>query len=486
MPTAFLFAALAATAVTYEWRPVDDAQGGHEYVVTVEQELLQAAEEGGPSTFRSDVPQDVKRIRSVVVKLGDGPQRHGVLKPPVDAEAIDDEQFAPIRHTVYQQTYPPQGYPPQGYPPVPTAMEQGFSEYNTPAAEPRKSIGSQLAKGTEKVIDGTGRVIKDTGEAIEGTALNIRDGFRHMVNPTATTTTTTAAVATPQAPGAYQPYAYNQQTPTAAYPPIPSLTPTAASPQGYPGSSGPPVLTTPTGAQSPPPGQSPPPLPPSGLPSASGGNPSVDPSQYSGQTAPRGGQAFVSFSEQEEETFAPIRDSRSDNSNSYRTNQVQSHQPPAQGQYAPNNQYPPGGQQSQPPAANDDPWPPWPDSNQSAPPYNHGQYAGGANGGYPPRPTTASYGPSAGGQAPDPASWNPNSIDGQASVGGQQNDQQSAGADPPPSSGKSSWYAVVAVAAIGSIAWNFYLGMNYIDARNKYRAALRRSGRAYSEVIDDM
>jgi hypothetical protein len=33
--------------------------------------------------------------------------------------------------------------------------------------------------------------------------------------------------------------------------------------------------------------------------------------------------------------------------------------------------------------------------------------------------------------------------------------------------------------------WNFYLGMNYIDARNKYRAALRRSGRAYSEAFED-
>ncbi|QDU90227.1 hypothetical protein Pla175_36290 [Pirellulimonas nuda] len=44
------------------------------------------------------------------------------------------------------------------------------------------------------------------------------------------------------------------------------------------------------------------------------------------------------------------------------------------------------------------------------------------------------------------------------------------------------WLVFASLAALASLAANLYLGMNYIDLRNKFRSALRRSGRGYTRA----
>lgn len=50
--------------------------------------------------------------------------------------------------------------------------------------------------------------------------------------------------------------------------------------------------------------------------------------------------------------------------------------------------------------------------------------------------------------------------------------------------GEKPWELLVVstLGCLGSLAANLYLGMNYIDLRHKFRAALRRGGRGYDSL----
>ncbi|TWT76923.1 hypothetical protein Pla123a_23480 [Posidoniimonas polymericola] len=509
MSSVILFAALAATGITYEWRPQGDPHGGHEYVVTVEPELMQSALDGDTRTFRSDVPDNVKHVSSVVVKLGEGaaqPQRHGVLKPPVlddssNDPALDDEEFAPIRHTVRQQTYPPQNYSAQQYP-APNSLEAGFNDWSTTVDQQRKSIGSELTKVGEKLVDETGRAFRNGGQMVEGTIANANDGLKSLINPGVNQTA--AVGAAPQPGSGYTPYSYNQPTnsqngqPT--YPPAAAQSNTPSN-QPYGSVSG----ISPTqgqsvnpnqqatgqqnwnsGAAPPPLGANPPqnsnwqnqaptnqsPYPPSNQQQPNRGG-TQDLSQYASTQGGGNGQAYTDFSSQRDdsydERFAPIGSPQNPSSQNANSQNASSGQPTNQGQ------------------AGDSPWPSWPTTPaaNTTPPQT-AQYGGAGN--Y--QQQNASYPPAAPGD--NPADWGTGNM-GAGNMGApyptpQQQPTTTVATDVTDQKSRSEpwWYGTVALAAIGSIAWNFYLGMNYIDARNKYRAALRRSGRAYSEVLDDM
>lgn len=516
MCSSLMLATLAAFGVTYQWQPIEDGQGGHEYVVTVEPELIQAALDGDAKTFASDVPANVKQVRRVRIVLGDGQQesvqdlvqeagsavkRHNVARPDFDKPTLGADE--PVRHTVRQYSYSNQPTGSQ------SAMEQGFQQYNTPTAEQRKSIGGELYKGAEKVVDETGRVLRDAGEATRGTFENMRDGVRSVL----TGPTPTAAAAQPN--GAYQPYSYNQPSPTSA----PLYTaPTGAAGNQYPTYSQP-TGNQPTGAAQPgstwqsnqsqpsyqqPTGQQQP------TTTAPGG-------QYAGPSAtPTGVSQPTDYRNSNPPAYGDNRFSNTQYSNQGNTN-PQNGSPNSNpsfvnlidpsgdsapdlvdlsptGQSGGNNQpgyQPPAGQWPQAPSvpnpgstagqnSQSDPWGAWPASNQGGAtqqPSNQPPTGYGSN--YPP----------AGGQYTgnqNPNNW-PGAIDtpGPSGQNPQAGQPVQMGEGLPANNASYPWMTLVTVAAIGSIAWNFFLGMNYIDARNKYRAALRRTGRAYSDAYDD-
>ena len=60
MDAALMLLYLVAAGVNYRWQPAKDADGGYEYIVQVEPELLDAMQRGEPTPIESNVPADVR------------------------------------------------------------------------------------------------------------------------------------------------------------------------------------------------------------------------------------------------------------------------------------------------------------------------------------------------------------------------------------------------------------------------------------------
>lgn len=485
---------------------------------------------------------EAQLVNDWIAAANEIPRTHTVTRASFEGQAK--------RHTVHQQTYPPAptyaqptpSYPPPApayaqpapyyaqptpsyaqptpaYPPgtasTTNAINQGFQDQATP--EQRKTIGSGLASGTGKIIGGTGRVLKSGGEMFAGTAANIGDSASSAFHKGEKKPATAASAS----PGGYQPYAYNQPTyatvPASAFSPTPTAASAPAPPP--PGSVTLPANSPLLGGQSNPwastnqpqstaggqsyqtPQSQPQPLPQQGggynaSPQyASGGASTSQPGlvTLSGANTSQSGAAMVPLSggassnsyqasgqagypqrPQRERQFPGFGSSSSSNTQ---------HRPPQNSSPNPDMTARGGGQDS---------FSKWTLTSTSAPPP-----AGNAQ---PPSaaPQTVSYGGSNPGAnpVPSPSGWVkpvegptaslPNVPPLDASQPYVNVNNPNGGPLNGPNSGSSRWFPLVLVAAIGSIAWNFYLGMNYIDARNKYRAALRRSGKAYAEAFDDV
>lgn len=499
MSAATLLAIIAATGVTYDWRPLDDDQGGYEYVVNVEPELAKAALAGGGRTFASDVPDHVGQVRSVRVIIGERggepqlahtdmvPLRHAVAKPVIEETAR--------KHTVLQQSYPAMNSLEQGF-------QQQSQQFYNEAQQQRKSIGSELSRGMDKLTTETQNALRNGAEMIEGTAQNMRDGLRSVVQPGGNQ-------AAPS--GGYQPYSYNAGASQPPYSGQPTAQPNVYANGAYPQN----TAQQNTAQQNP--GQQNPGATPT-YPQLSPPTTQAPPSNWTAgnqnTTTPAGGYAGndyrnngadqrypnQSYSQQQQQPGASPRahvdfvgaggpyanddsmvslprESDRGASNNYGQQPYQQQRPTQQSGW--DNSVGGAGNTTADNQSNTDPWGPWPttatptSTQQPAPGQQQVGYGSGA--GNPP--------------GANPSGWVP-PIDNQAQtpslppVGGQATD----GASPPtaPQTDRTTWFPLVLVAAIGSIAWNFYLGMNYIDARNKYRAALRRSGKAYADAFDEV
>ncbi len=423
---------------------------------------------------------------------------HSVARPN-----WDDQGASPTakRHTVRQQPYPPQYPPNPAYPPAapayppPSPIEQGFQQYGAPAPqytatapEPRKSIGSEMYKGGEKLVNGTGKVLNDTGQAIEGTAKNMSDGFRRMFDPASVTPTAAPLPpGTPQ-PNGFQAYSYNQpvSSPTAfnqgaGFPPPPAVNVQANTVAQPP--------ATPSGWTAPP-------------PTANINNPQFPP--QSQQTPPPAEQNPQRYNSGASSPYVNLVDPRGNDPAGQNGMVDLRNQGPSANVHQ-TNTGPGFHQQPQNPSAF-----PSPPSNQQWPnhnPANHPNPNLTANnthsnnngndpwGDWPPRPSNPNLQPPGNTQTVGYGGGNPNPGQDASKWGGSNIGPSNQGPNGPNNDNSgviqaqqqksTPWTPIVLIAAIGSIAWNFYLGMNYIDARNKYRAALRRSGRAYAEGLDD-
>lgn len=228
-----------AIAVTYDWVPIDDQQGGYEYIVQVEPQLVAAAQAGQLEAIESNVPQYLGRVRRIRVVLGGNHSasaladkqieltsdrsntpkrevgnRHRVAKPPQSQDDERGEHSVLKRHTVRQPITG--GQAAQGFTPSTQLreLEQGFkqatgqmnsagqsiaegfqnglqqSENALRTAQqtlggqqnqPRTTIGSELLNGAQNLRNRTQDRLSRTGDAIEGTAENLRDGVKNLL-----------------------------------------------------------------------------------------------------------------------------------------------------------------------------------------------------------------------------------------------------------------------------------------------------------------
>lgn len=234
----------ATQAVTYDWHPLNDKRGGYEYIVQVEPELVAAAQAGQLEAIESNVPQYLGPIRRIRVVLGGnqsakvladraaskpvtltsrqnrtaaakGQQRHKVAKPVRKPTGKNGERSV-LKHTVRQPITG--GQASQGFTPSTQLqeLEQGFQRATNqigeagnsvaqgfqnglqqgenalrtaqqtlgqqPEQSPRTTIGGELLNGAQNLRQRTRERLGQAGDAIEGTAENLRDGTRNLLN----------------------------------------------------------------------------------------------------------------------------------------------------------------------------------------------------------------------------------------------------------------------------------------------------------------
>ncbi|TWT90113.1 hypothetical protein Mal64_04960 [Pseudobythopirellula maris] len=271
MDAATIALMLAAFGANFGWVPVDSsvdapaeaasAQDGavepvsYDYTIQLGADDLEALREGVPAIV-SHIPDAVQPLRSVRVVVGsgaverryhasdreaehqipatDGPSAvaYRVAKPvvpdwprdgwqgvgSVDLDDISSADETGQRHTVYQS---PNVYTPQLQEGFSRAAEQTQAAQNWALAQEqrRRSIGSELQNGAQKLFEGTGRVLNDTGEVIQGTVLNTRDGLQRLVGAEPAPAGSNAYVPNSYNAAAYDPALYNPaatQNPTTA------------------------------------------------------------------------------------------------------------------------------------------------------------------------------------------------------------------------------------------------------------------------------
>lgn len=511
METLLILFAAAAGGVAFDWAPLPDdpagppgARSGVEYVVHLDDDALRAAQKGQLRTFESNVPEGVGPVRRVRVVLGE-PQPHNVRRPVTDAE-----DAGPVKHTTYQQ---PSGvWGPQTPPAYPAsannALEQGFQQaaqqFSNAANDPqRKSIGTELQRGAEKLLDATGNVLRESTQAVEGTVLNVRDGVR-------------GAVSSAVGNGAYQPFNYTQ--PTAAGP-TPSQ---GVTPPGYAAQPGYPAYQQPQAGYG---------VQPAAGAQATGGERSLLTGAQQGTspagwaTQPAGQPVSGSYAQQPTDQNAagqfaqgqytqgqytqgqgaqgqggftapqlvgaggPTTDARDYGNQSYvplvdpatQDSQLVSVRDTRQDGFSPAPRQP----------ANPDPWGSFGDepTGPSLPQTDawQGNRPGSMNA--PQAPTSFVSNPAPG---PDPFATQPYAPPVTGAIDNRLPAQPTGYAAPGYPAGPATpaderpWGPLVfaTLVSIGSLSGNLFLGFNYLDARNKYRAALRRTVRSFGRAAE--
>ncbi len=252
----FATAALATSAVgvTYDWQPINDSQGGAEYVVQVEPELVDAVRRGGLEAIESNVPAGIGPIRRIRIVFG-GTEPASSVIGTVDARQKERSVAKPVvadelsptakRHTVRQsgtsgqplQNFTGQlntaaGQLEQGFSQATTGVQNGFDQAgqaftNTqnafaqpfaaqPVNEPRKSLGSELLKGANRLRKNTRSAIRNTGEAIDGTVRNVGDGLKTVLTGGQQPAPAPAAAGS----GQFVPFSYGAAQPNLGQPAI--------------------------------------------------------------------------------------------------------------------------------------------------------------------------------------------------------------------------------------------------------------------------
>ena len=119
----FLLLAATAVGLDYGWQPLET--GGFEYIIQIEPELLDALHAG--EALRSDLPPDMRDVRSYRIQVGRGPvpklgnpQAVATPAPPV-AQPVQQPPAEPVREE------PPMRVP-----------RDRWTPYGEPASEPAR------------------------------------------------------------------------------------------------------------------------------------------------------------------------------------------------------------------------------------------------------------------------------------------------------------------------------------------------------------
>jgi hypothetical protein len=142
MHTVVLLAA-AAIGLDYGWQPLDD--GGFEYIIQIEPELLDSLQAG--EALRSDLPPFLRDVRSYRIQVGRGqvprlgnPQAAVVQTPVTTPQQTAEppepvKQEPPIRAPGNRWT--PYGEPSQEPPAQPPRDSQRYHDYRTETPKPK-------------------------------------------------------------------------------------------------------------------------------------------------------------------------------------------------------------------------------------------------------------------------------------------------------------------------------------------------------------
>jgi len=248
MDVVWALMAVAATGVTYDWQPVADQNdksksSGFEYIVQVEPALVEAARNGELQVIESNVPAHLGKLQRVRIVLGGDKSATQLASQPLKRRHVAKPvvQESSRRHTVRQQGSAGQPIAPnlsnaagqleQGFRQATQGLQNGLQQagqaagsarqaFNQPfAAQPdggqRKSIGSELLNGANKLRERTRNTIRNTGQAIDGSVQNLSDGLRTVV----TGGNSNAPAPAPAGSGGFVPFSYGAaptsgQTPT--------------------------------------------------------------------------------------------------------------------------------------------------------------------------------------------------------------------------------------------------------------------------------
>ena len=237
MDVVWALMAVAASGVTYDWQPVADQKdsskaSGFEYIVQVEPALVEAARRGEIQVIESNVPANLGRMHRVRIVLGGEKSATELVSHPLKrhhvAKPVAEEKSK--RHTVRQQVSGGQAFSQnlnnasnqleQGFREATQGLQNGFQQAGQaagsarqafsqpfaaqPASDPRKSIGSELLKGANKLRQRTRQTIRNTGEAIDGSVKNIGEGLRSVV----TGGQSPAPAPAPAGSGGFVPFSY--------------------------------------------------------------------------------------------------------------------------------------------------------------------------------------------------------------------------------------------------------------------------------------
>lgn len=134
MHTIVLLAA-AAIGLDYGWQPLED--GGFEYIIQIEPELLDSLQAG--EALRSDLPPFLRDVRSYRIQVGRGkvprlgnPQA-AVVNTPVSTPQQPPERPEPVK----PRGWTPYGEPGQEPPAQPPRDSQRYLDYRTETPKPK-------------------------------------------------------------------------------------------------------------------------------------------------------------------------------------------------------------------------------------------------------------------------------------------------------------------------------------------------------------
>jgi hypothetical protein len=186
MDAALVLLYLVAAGVNYGWQPTENADGGYEYIIQVEPELLDMLASGESVPIESNVPPEVAPIRKVRVVVGRGVLPREIVQSTNrtayfarQAAGIPDryDPVVPVAATTGERYPPPSlpsglnvGPPPSVLDRTQTAVRETGNTLRDGVEAGIRAANGQLDRGGEQVLDATREAGEEFGQQLQNWA----------------------------------------------------------------------------------------------------------------------------------------------------------------------------------------------------------------------------------------------------------------------------------------------------------------------------